>query len=224
MLGAVNRQTANSANHRVDARSPYTSGACATPSCSCEARLEHQRAQVSRVTRVAALVRDGALEQTRGESAALGRSGEITTVPRSSSVTAATPAGRSTRRISVSAPTWFRTYISTAFAYTTSKLASSNGSSWTEAVTNVALSISRSAADVPCRLEVPPSASTPTMRPGAIVGREVECDAADAAADVEDVQPRAKVGQQEREEPARVALRDVPSLHRVLDHVALIDS
>ena len=128
MLGAVNRPTANSANHRVDASSPYTSGACATPSVRANSGLEHQRAQVPRAAGVALLPRDGALEQAWREPQLRALRGdhdraEVVVGDRRDA------AGPRTRRISARARTCSRTYINTAFAYTTSKVESSNGSS-----------------------------------------------------------------------------------------------
>ena len=60
------------------------------------------------------------------------------------------------------------------------------------------------------------------MRPGRDRGREVERDAPDPAAGVEDVQAGLQVGQEERKEGPGIPHPDVPLLDASLDDVALI--
>src|SRR5207342_311039 len=69
------------------------------------------------------------------------------------------------------------------------------------------------------RVGVDPDHATRSDRRG-----EVEGDAADSTAHVEDVHAGTHVRQQERQEPVRVAVGDVPVLHALFDHVALIDT
>ena len=75
----------------------------------------------------------------------------------------------------------------------------------------------------PRRLDLAGVGVDPDDAAGGDCRSEIEGDAAHAAPDVEHVHAGTHVRQEERQEPARVAVGDVPVLHALLDHVPLVD-
>src|SRR5262249_44431914 len=219
MLAVPNSPTANSANQRVPAASPYTSGAWATPSVranpASSIRLRRCREYLALPPSCAT-----ASSNNRGPSARSGRSAEITNVPISSSQAAARPPDRRTRRSSASANGLadvhhHRVRVGDVERRVLEQQLVDRGRQELGVVDRLL------GCGLPRRLDLPWVGVDSDDSTGRDRRREVEGDAADAAAGVEDGHARAQMREQERQERASVATADVATLDAFLDDVAL---